>query len=600
MKKNIVAVLLLAILLTLFAGCNSKEKNNDYFNNFEFRQSFNAAEMSISLPENVSVYSYDVENDLFVIFMKVLNSYDDSEYINLFGLATSDEILLSPTYTSILQIKGDYAIVAKPAQGVDTSGNPVLRPTVGVIKFRGEGKGEKTDFRTPYASSYTQFAFVGDYIVTVGTKEYALSDFNFSTFYDYSRGSLLEVFRVRCGSDYEFMCNDGYLVAIGKDHAFFYETSAVLTDGYLNFDERGLYMAYPEDTGGDYTEAITVNIYYLGNGWFTRTARLESTEEFEGYTMKYEKTDASTGQTQLVYANVRSDLYDAKTRSSTQKEWLVVDAVANKYSADYYTEMASYLNNLAVFDETTGRYEYSLPYANIASLVKDGYSIVYYYYLPYADSGNYQSEITFCLMNDKAEIITINDMLMPPVFVGGYGVETSDPMYDKYYGDVFCYDYSLEKYTLASYEGGTKTYATYIYHDYCVVASEINYTSNSILYGMVDTSGKQILPFIYEELSPFYGGYAIGRRKVDGVYKTFIIDKSGKEKLITDMVNVRQGVYVYSESEKLGLKNYEGKIIMAAEYESLEVFEVFMQNGVYQTDYVIASKDGITSIYKLN
>ena len=66
------------------------------------------------------------------------------------------------------------------------------------------------------------------------------------------------------------------------------------------------------------------------------------------------------------------------------------------------------------------------------------------------------------------------------------------------------------------------------------------------------------------------------------------------------MVNVRQGVYVYSESEKLGLKNYEGKIIMAAEYESLEVFEVFMQNGVYQTDYVIASKDGITSIYKLN
>lgn len=596
----IFCVLFVMVLALILTGCKDKNKDNIYFNDFQSRFQFNFAEAGVSFSENVSVYSYDVENDVFVTFMRVINVYDESEYLFLFGLSSADEEYVVPQYTSVISINGDYAVVAKPAAGTDSSGNTVLKPTVGVIKFRGDNVGELTDFNVPYESSYNQFAFVGDYIVCPGLKEMPLSSFNFSTFYDYSRGRMLEVFRVRCGTDYIFYNYDKYLVAQGGDHAFFYETDSVLPDGYLSLDERGAYLAYPEDEEGEYTEAITVNIYYLGNGWFSRTARLESTAAFEGYNILYEKADANTGETQLVYANIRCDFYDAKSRSSTEKDWLIVDAVANEYTEDYYAQMASYLNNLATFDESTGRYEYSLPYLDASKLIKKGYSIVYYYYFPYVESGSYQSEITFCIMDTQAKVISLEDMLMPTAFVDGVGVETSDPMYEEYYGSIYCYDKALNKKNLASNEGGVKTYSTYLYHERGIVSGEISYQNSTVYYGIVDKEGRQIIPFIYDELSPFYGGYAIGSRTVNGTVKTYRIGTDGTETLISDAVNIRQGVYVFQKEGKLGLKNYGGNIIMEAEYDELEVFEVFMKDGIFQTDYVVAKKGNFTTVYRLN
>lgn len=600
MKKKFPAlVFLVLVFCLLLSGCN---KNGDeYFNTFSSRGAFSSAEKSLELSAGVGVERYDVENNVFVTVVQVLNSYDDSEYIRLYGFASDDKEYVSPIYTHVLEINGDYAVVTKPASVTGIDGKRKLAYMIGVIRFRGDVQiKELTDFNVEHDESKHLYSFVGDYIKTVGVKESPDININYSTFYDYSRGSLLEVFKVRCGAKYDFQIYDKYLAAVGDDHAFFYDTDAVLTNGFLNIDDRGIYIAYPEDEKGEYTDMIDVDVHYLGNGWFTRTARLESASKFEGYNMIYEKTDPSMGTSQTVYANVRCDLYDCKTRSTTEKEWLLVENVANVYSADYYSQIASYLNSLATFDESNGRYEYALPYMDISKLVKNGYSIVYYYYLPYVDSGSYQSEITFCIMDEKANVINIKDMLMPTVIVDGVGISTSDPMYEEYVGGIYSFDKKSERKELLVPQNGVNTYVTYLYHERAIVASELIYSANSRKFGAVTPEGRILLPFIYDELSPFYGGYCMGMRTENGTARTYRVAADGAETPVTDVVNIKQGVYVFDRNGKLGLKNYAGDIIMDAEYEKLEVLEIFLTKDTYQFDYVVATKDGVTAIYKLN
>lgn len=602
MKKKLFALIVIFVALCAFLAACDRKKDNVYFNDFTSKAQFTSAEKLIDLSKESKVFEYDVESGVFITQRPVINSYDETEYLYLFGLCSTTEEYLQPQFSQILGIKGDYAIVTRPTGGEDEEGNPALRHKIGVIKFRGENAGKNlTDFSANYSANYTQLAFVGDYIVSSGELSEISRETRLSVFYDYSRGTLLEKFRVRCGTEFQFAIYDDYLVATGKNRAYFYNINDILSNGYLYLDEQANYIAYPEDTNEEYKQLVTVNIFYLGNGWFTRTARMESEEIFQGYNMTYEKTDPSTGETSRVYANMRCTLYDAKSHTVNSGEgWLFVEHVANKYSADYYSELASYLNNLATFDEETGRYEYSLPYMDIGKIIKDGYSIVYYHYLPYADEKNYQSEITFCIMNDKGNIINIENMLMPTVFVDGVGVESSDPMFDDYYGGVYCFDKKLQKSELISQESGKKTYLTYLYHERGLVAAEIKYEDKSLNYGMVSSDGRIILPFVYDELSPYYGGYCIGSKITEGKCATYRIAADGTETALNDVVNVRQGVYVYEYRNKLGLKNYAGDVIMNAEYDSLDVFEIFLTDGVYQNDYVVASKDGVTAIYKLN
>lgn len=595
MRKKIVLFVFFSLLTALLLfGCT--DKKSGYFNDFASHGQFAEAKAGLTLPVGTSVHSYDVNNDVFVTKRTVVNGYDGTN-MEVYGLASYDTEYIQPIYSSIAAIKGDYAVVYKNAK-YEVAGEENFVNTVGVIRFRGKNTGELTDF-SPVDSSVNQFSFVGKYVVALGLKDATYSSANFSTFYDYSQGRLLEKFRLRCGPDYEFLAEDGYIVAIGPDHAFFYNVKDNV-NGYLIPNEKsGYYMPYPEDTEGEFTDLIDVEIYYLGNGWFARTGRLESEEQFYGYTMTYEKMDYTSGESKLVYANVRSDLFNIKTGATVNREWLVVAGVANKYSADYYTQFASYLNSLANFDEDTGLYDYDLPYLNPASSVKDGYSIVYYYYLPYADDGNYASEITFCIMNDKAEIINVDDMLMPAVFVDGHGVETSDPLYEKYYGAVSVFDTGLVKTELVPYKEKESTYASYFYHGKGVVASEINYKKNDVLFGVTAPDGTRLIDFEYHELTPFYGEYAIGSKKATAGKTTYRVDANGNKTLLDDVLKVCDGVYVCLKYGKMGVKNYEGAVLIEADNDSVEVIQNFLVSGSFQTDYAVATKNNVTTIYRL-
>lgn len=603
MKRRflLITIVLLCLLAAVLTGCG-KKKENAYFVNFASQGQFAKAEQTLLVDSpDTSIYSYDVENDLFVTIQPVVNEYSSSGYSYLYGIASpTDGVLVKPTYNSVISIRGDYAIVTKPAVVDNGNGTASYAPTIGVIKFRGENKGDLTDFMTVYNSGFNQFFFAGDYVACPGTKTYPFSTATFTTFYDYkTAGQMLEVFKIRCGYNYTISIYDDYLVAENKDHAFFYNVNEIQTDGYLTYDERGTYIAYPEDTDSQYTDKIQMNIYYIGNGWFTRTARLKSTQKFDGYNIEYEETDLANGSTTVYYANIRCDMYNAKNKTTTDREWLIVDNVANSYYVNYYAQLSSYLNNLATFDESTGIYDYVLPYMDVSAMIKKGYSIVYYYYFPYADSGSKQSEVTFCIMDENANIITIKDMLMPSVFVDGVGTETSDPMYEQYFGSVHYFTKNLEKREQIALQERKNTYSTHIYNGIGVVAGKIDYSSKEIKYGIVSTDGKIIVPFEYDELSPFYGDYAVGSKKANGK-KRYRISTDGTAVEITDAVNVRQGVYVYEQYGKLGLKNYAGDILLNAEYEKLDVYDVFLTGGKFQSGYVIAVKSKVNYIFTIS
>lgn len=608
MKKTVVllltCVLMAATCLFAFSGCNKKAEYEKYFNNFSSAKEFTTASESLVLPEKVSIHSYDVKNDIFITKTEVVNPYGSSEEETMFllGFASDKEVFCSPKYTGVIKIKGDYAIVTKPALGKDSENKNILTYRIGVIKFRNNEGGDTkdlTDFSVEYNSNYDQFAFVGDYIVCPGIKSAPSSLLAFSTFYDYSQDTLLEVFRVKCGSKYVFTINDGILAAVASNHAYFYELNSLQINGYLELNEKDFYYAFPEDTEGEYTDMITVSVFYLGNGWFSRTAKIQSEEVFVGYNMVLEDFDTYSGESTTYYANVRCDLYNVKTKTATQKEWLIVENVANKYNSDYYSELISYLQNISNFDGESGRYNYSLPYLNPASSIKDGYSIVYYYYLPYADSENYEAEISFCLMDDKANIIRLEDLLMPPVFVDGKGVQTSDPSYQNYYGSVNVYDMNLKEKELAAYLEKAYTYITYSCNNGAVVAYEYNLETETGAYGAIATDGKYLLPFEYEELTMFYGEYCIGVKKEGSAYINYRVDKSGNKVLLSDVVNIREGVYVFQSNGKLGLKNFAGNILIDAKYEKLDVLETVMERGSYLSSRVVATNNGITTIFNI-
>ena len=203
-------------------------------------------------------------------------------------------------------------------------------------------------------------------------------------------------------------------------------------------------------------------------------------------------------------------------------------------------------------------------------------------------------------MNDKAEIINIDDMLMPAIFVDGYGVETSDPLYEKYYGSVSYFDKkTMAKSEIVAYDENVRTYASYLYHGKGVVSSEINYEKNDILYGITAADGTRIIEYKYQELTPYYGDYAIGSKKTNTGKVTYRIDASGQETVIDDVIRINDGVYVCVQYGKMGLKNFEGSLLIPANNDSVEVIQNFLVGDDFQRDYAVVTKDAVTTIYRL-
>lgn len=88
---------------------------------------------------------------------------------------------------------------------------------------------------------------------------------------------------------------------------------------------------------------------------------------------------------------------------------------------------------------------------------------------------------------------------------------------------------------------------------------------NSFKFGYIDTSGKQVIPFVFDEAKIFINGYACA--KTDG--KWGIIDQSGAWVLVPAFENLEStnGQYfIFSKGDLYGIVNLKGEIIVEAKY----------------------------------
>ena len=91
-----------------------------------------------------------------------------------------------------------------------------------------------------------------------------------------------------------------------------------------------------------------------------------------------------------------------------------------------------------------------------------------------------------------------------------------------------------------------------------------------VTYGAITTDGKVIVDCIYDRLSAFYDGYAIGARKEGEDTAYFRIDDKGTETAIEDMYIMKDGTYIYASDGKVGLKNNAGNVLIKAKYDKIQ------------------------------
>jgi hypothetical protein len=585
----------------------------EYFNNFTSSPKV-SAECTLALSEGTSVESYDPVERVFITQRK----YADSTV--LYGFASAEKEYCQPVYYKIIVTHGDYAVVVK----ITSSSLYDSIYYIGVVKYRGDGISvpqNYSDFGLVYCDSYDQITFVGDYVCVRGSLDETSSTSTYATFYDYkSGGELLEKFRLRYSYDsvtsdfYSYVYGDGYLAAYTTDKAYFFDTeNGVLYGGYLETVADGEYVAF--SAFGDELDSYSreMRIYYIGNGWFVRSSILYLLSAFNGFNICFYK-----GST-LVYARAKTDFYNVKTGDTSSVGQInLVAGVANGYNADYYTEYSYMLGNADVADDSGTRYEYDLPYSDPSALVKGGYTILYFYYLPYFDVYaddtttylGYFGETTYCILDENLDVTLVESGLMPTEYVDGVGVQTSDPIYTQLTGDAYCYDSNMEGTLLAKYISGSESY-TSMYGDANGVVVRKTVKSDSgeetddtdddeeYYYGIINTEGKIVVDFIYSELTPFSGGYAIGTRTENGTVKTYRIDESGAETEITDSVSVKQGTYIFRSGDCYGVKNYAGDVLIDAECAAVFICDISLQDGEADVSYAVTTVGSNQFIYEI-
>ena len=612
-RKIIIASIASVLVLSTVLGCclhffvfNKKIDYFDYFNNFSITN-VKKAECTLTLSEGVKVKSYDAADDLFIT-QKDYAAAVGTGKVTLYGLASTDREYCLPTYNGILHTNGDYAIVTL------ASDNTQQELRVGVIRFRGEGITTPiymTDFNLVYNENNRQPKFVGNYVCFYGTKDEYDSNLSYVTFYDYkTQNTLLEAFKLRYAYSqeeedyYDYLAHDDYVVAYTGRYAHFFNVKAdFMHDGYLENSTSANYMPFPdfEDAFADYTEDMY--IYYLGNGWYARTAALKKSSPFQGFNVCYYES------TSLVYARSKTDFYNVKTGITSEiNSIFYIEGVANIYEADLYAEYSNYLTNSAAYDDDYNLL-YDLPYANSAAMIKDGYSIIYFKYLPriaeYTPEDtqytSYISSTTFCIMDYNMNVIFTNTAILPTMFIDGVGVQTASPIFTDHIGDNLYFNKSMQTTVLDKFEQGQVTYITHYGDPNSVIALQnkrVDSDNVSQLYGATRPDGQRILDYEYTYITPYNGDYCYAATTQDK-YVIYRVDKNGSKEEIKEIIKLYQTTYSYKDGEKFGLKNYNGEVLIKPEATYIDVIDCVMKDGKIITSYCVAIIGGQTLIYKL-
>ncbi|MDR0696889.1 MAG: hypothetical protein LBF68_05050 [Christensenellaceae bacterium] len=614
MKKILLFVFCILSSISVLAGCtlsNGTETFDTYFKNFISRDGYTQADVLLNLNDYeefegraIVFSSYDYESGIYIMKEQGLKFGDVQT--TLYGFATIEEgILIAPRYEAVLDINGDYAIVARRVAVGDISQTIVY---IGVVKIRGENAGKEYGFSYTYMPAITQYMFLNEnLLVVLGNMRMESGEdtsiaYTYATIYDYSSTNGKAMMQIATIIDVAnlttFKYFDGNVISTYMNIVRFYRITEIGSDGVLVL--KGYYSPFDLDSG--YTESLIVtDTSYIGNNWFLISGVHTSTTDTGIYDMiEYDSNGSAK------YITIKSASYTTQRYKSFEiKDRIAL--VANKYSDDIVRSMADLLNSSYDVDEFDAKGKYYTPVVPMSSAIKDGYSIVYYYYYQQID-GLSSWPVTYAIYNTDARGTDL-DTIMPLLFVDGIGLYNGDPNfplvamsadYHTYYGIRVI----LEEIT--DYVG----FNTAIAHDDMIISFNLiqsGLTSDTYA-GAYTKSGYLAVPYIYFELTPFFGGYATGSRITGGTSDTarsfYKINKNGAEELLEDVYILRNGVYVTYVGEgddtRYGLKANSGKVLIENRCTSVSTIDTFLtDDGYYISSVVVTIQEGLGVIYQL-
>lgn len=606
LSKTAKIVISLALVLVIAGGAtliyfltkkdpNIKHTYDKIYQNYTSITGFSRAEEKLRLKGGIKITSYDMASGIFVIEKTIVidkekDEDEEGNTIVLYGFANYEKVIAEPEehrYLGVLAVKDNYAIVA--------SGNyeeEKVVHRVGLVRFDNNNVYEY-GFYHEYKEYLPMVSFQGDYIAMFAGQYYTNPESaSYTVFYDYkSSDSLLEVFKVEATPNYIYDLMDNHLVAADLNKVYFYDIHKINASGYLIKQDT----YYPFADEEKYTPSyVSFSINYLGNNWFLRKAIFYQEQPFLGYKYIMQGDSAS----EVLYVEQKNDRYNAAINQAYTSEILLVDKVANKYSDDVFAGLAVGANLIDIIQGLN--IMYSEPAFPPSSFVKDGYSIIYNYFFPdYSDL----PETSYVIVDKNGDIVRQEDMYMPPLFVDGIGVQNPSINYPNLLGDALVHYFNGEKKVLKEYSSDEYTYESTFVHDGMMVVYQYKFSGGTPqpMAGAFDMQkGEQSIPFMYDNLSMFVGGYAIGAvADLSANLQYYRVSKDGVRTPITHIYSVKHGVYITASSGRKALYSFDGTQLIPNRCDDIYVYEMFLHNNKLLESIAITEEGDDTVIYTL-
>lgn len=634
--------MVLLCFMALLAGCSTRY--DDYFTDFDTTEPFTAAELTLELPAGVTVESYFGEG-YYVIRRYISGTGENTIYS--YGIATADYVIIEPLggdgnlrtfFSGIVDIKDGIAIVTVKQQV--TSGT-TFSDKLGAVLLIGDHS--YSDALVPYQyyiagdASIQPVRFAGDYIAVLGSVNVPATAFNSAsefTFYKLNDTTkkLDRQFAMKGNGLSTFEIFDSYMYAkhaisgSSENSRSYYQISYYDID---DTDESGcvkeaeIFEPYTEEARNNLQTiapmgSYDIYTYYLGNGIFMRAGLFKCAQDFTGSTMIVPDEKAT------YYAMMYSDRFSMLTKGNYRNDRLFPVLAVNKYNdKEMHTIATSYNSAFYTrYDETTEKRPiYDYPVYPVSALPKGDYSLVYYYYFPFAGDPAYDedsqrtAQISFRIMdNTLSGSKNFDNLMMPAVFIDGVGFETDSPYFNALMGGGSAVLYKSNGKTLTLEKtvwnnSVKKTYQTKVYGNRMAVVEEYDAAADKIKYGAytvnsIKTSAKLTVPFIYDELTPFFGDYATGSTTAaDGTRTFYRVKYDGTQERIYNVYALKNGAYVsrvlHDGKYIYGLYSNSGTAIIDYAAEEMTLIEEFLTDGEFVKTTVVARVGDKDVIYKL-
>ena len=360
--------------------------------------------------------------------------------------------------------------------------------------------------------------------------------------------------KTRVSSRFRYsMCN-GLLFGHDSQRGDWFIWQLSITEGKNGLPEGQSFIMsfYTADANTIYSVA------YLGNGKF---AVVESKNNPSDYDY-YEVSEANEFSDQKYYYFKQSCVIFDPVRGSQQSVSLEypIFGFINKYSPDLTVEQRKALN------------------------VNEGYSAVS---VPVLGEDKRRVSNVYYVVDDSLNFVIRYPTNMSPTamkFKDGYGF--SGEATDNYAAAL--YYVNCEPVWLlsdAKYFGQTFNYGRYVL---------AKVTENGLYYGVLDSNGDVVVDFVYDYISPFSETCAIAN--VDDKY--YRISISGEAELLDDCFDDRLplyfAVYAYLNGDLIGIKNFNGDVLIDAKYKSISYL------GSSDKLYVVLSDGENSTLYVIN